>query len=280
MYFGCFNTLTPSVNDLFRDNKVYWVNSDQQISQDLLPSCRENPYFVGSTGAEASIVAVNLAKTAYDLGYRKALQMAGAIGDTVHDIRMDSFKETFESLGGEVIAIARCTDPSEAAAKADDLLAAYGTEADCFYCLNMDFALGAYNAMGNHGLTTDDIMLFSSEPDAWGVEMIKNGQMYSDTYVSQDFTFGVALLINALDGHPILDENGEAPYTDVLRTWVVSADKADFYNEHYVDGFPVTEADFDTLLYRNNPDIDLDYFNDMFSKWGTYEYAAQAWGVA
>ncbi len=278
IYFGCFGTLTPAVNDLFEDAGVYWSNADQQVSVDLLDTVRANPYFVGSVGAEASSVAIKLAELAYELGYRKALQMAGAVGDTVHDMRMDSFEKAFTDLGGEVIAIARCTDPSEAAAKADDLFAAYADEADCFYCLNMDFALGAYNSMSNYGLTTDDIMLFSSEPDAWGIEMIKNGQMYSDTYVSQDFAFASALLINALDGHPILDENGEAPYTDKLGTWIVTEERADFYQEHFVDGFPVTFDDFDTLLYRNNPDVDFAYFEQMLVNYGDYDYTAAAWG--
>ncbi len=268
MYFGAFGTLTHAVSDLFEDAGVYWVNWDQQISTDIIDEIRENPYFVGSVGSQQDKIAYVLAEAAYEAGCRKALQMAGAVGDVAHDARMAGFQERFEELGGETISIARCTDPSEAAAKGDDIVAAYGAEADCFYALNMDFALGAYQAIEKYGFE-DSILVISSELDAWGVEMVKNGKMIGDTYVAHDGAWGSALLINALDGHPILDENGEAPYSNALMTWMITEDRADFYQEHYVEGYPVTDADYQSMLYRYNPDVTWDYMND---KLASFDY--------
>ncbi len=275
MYFGAFGTLTQAVSDLFQQNEVYWVNWDQQIDADMMDEVRENPYFVGSVGSRQSEIAYVLAETAYEMGYRKALQMAGAIGDVAHDARMEGFQKRFEELGGETISIARCTDPSEAAAKGDDIIAAYGSEADCFYALNMDFALGAYQAIEKYGYT-GKIMLFSSEADAWGVEMIKAGNMVADTYVAHDGAWGSALLINALDGHPVLDENGQAPYSNDLMTWIITEDRADFYQAHYVDGFPVTDALYQSMLYRYNPDVTWEYMNDLLGSF-TWDTVYDSW---
>lgn len=275
MYFGAFGTLTQAVSDLFEQNGVYWVNWDQQIDTAIIDEIRENPYFVGSVGSQQDKIAYVLAETAYEMGYRNALQMAGAIGDVAHDARMAGFQERFEELGGKVISIARCTDPSEAAAKGDDLIAAYGAEADCFYALNMDFALGAYQAIEKYGYE-GEIMMFSSEADAWGVEMIKAGNMVCDTYVAHDGAWGSALLINALDGHAILDENGEAPYSNALMTWIITEDRADFYQEHYVDGFPVTDEVYQSMLYRYNPDVTWEYMNDLLAGFD-YDFCYESW---
>lgn len=70
-------------------------------------------------------------------------------------------------------------------------------------------------------------------------------------------SLAAALLINRLDGHAILDENGQAPLFDNMNLVMLTKDNAQGFINLMAEGGLLTEADFDTLLYRNNPNVDL-----------------------
>ena len=270
IYYGGFGTIAPAVSDLLGDAKIYWANMDQQIPDDVLDYVHENPYYCGTTYADSYSIAKDLAQMAIDMGYRKAGMMAGAVGDTLHDIRLKSFQETFEAGGGEIVAVARCSDPSEAAQKGDDIVAAHGKEFDCFYAINMDFIMGVLNAMENYGLTKDDMMCFCSDCDAEGLQLINDGALISQAYLNVvEACAADALVINALDGHKILNDEGGTPEINCAKTWTITPETTKDYETYWLNSYPITLEAFEALLYRNNPDVS---YQDIYDFVDGYNY--------
>jgi len=60
----------------------------------------------------------------------------------------------------------------------------------------------------------------------------------------------------------ILDENGQAPLFDNMNLVMLTKDNAQGFINLMAEGGLLTEADFDTLLYRNNPNVDYQSFYD------------------
>ncbi len=81
--------------------------------------------------------------------------------------------------------------------------------------------------------------------------------------------FGVVipLIINAVDGHPIRDENGNAPLVNAGWWKVASAEQAGFYQsvQGGDNGWVFTAEDIQSLLYAYNPDVTLDDFHALYS---------------
>ena len=70
-----------------------------------------------------------------------------------------------------------------------------------------------------------------------------------------------ALMINYLDGHPIMDENGNPPE---LKSVGFKVDKSnvDDYQALFLDGHPFTAEVLNTLLVRDNKDADYAFIKD------------------
>ncbi len=270
MYTNTWGTILQSCAEIFEKNETLWVNYDQIIGEDMIDYARENPYYVGTIGADAYVAGYIVGEVAASLGYKSAVLIGGAIGDTVVDARLNGFTEAFAAGGGEVLAQARCTDPSEAAAKGDDLIAAYGDQIDCFFGQNADFTLPVISALENYGY---EAYPFTAEPDAMCLEMIKNGEMSANTPTGPIASvLSASMLINAIDGHAIVDENGDAPWLNSIKVWLVTPDNADVYQATTIDGNVIADDDFNNLLYRYNEDITYDEFCDFVEYCGTFEY--------
>ena len=72
--------------------------------------------------------------------------------------------------------------------------------------------------------------------------------------------------VTRIEGHlrmqAVLDENGQAPLFDNMNLVMLTKDNAQGFINLMAEGGLLTEADFDTLLYRNNPNVDYQSFYD------------------
>lgn len=273
MYTNTWGTIMETCSDIFEDTQTPWVNYDQMISQDMVDIARENPYFVGSVGGDAYNQGYVVGLQAAEDGCQRAAVIAGAIGDTVVDKRLQGFSDGLATGGGQVIEEARCSDPSEATQKGDDLIAAYGDQIDCLFGQNSEFILPAMNALENFGYI-DNVSLYTAEPDIECLNMIRDGEM-SAVIPSGQLASPLAsiLLINYLDGHALLDENGQAPWLDTIPMWMVTPENADIYQKYTIDGFEMANEDYLNLLYRNNPDVTYEEFCQFVENFN-YDYMA------
>lgn len=261
-------TMLPSVSELCQDNGVYFAGFSQLIMEENLEYLRQNPYYCGSVGMNAYEAGRSIGQMALDDGKSKAVIVAGAIGNTNHDNLIAGFTEVFEAGGGQVLDVGH--SETEAAQRADDLIAAYGTEIDCAFGMGMDFADSLLTACSNYGLEAGkDVKIYAAELDANGVQYVKGGRMGGLSQQCIDSAFSAALVVNAIDGKLLLDENGEPVWADSMRLFEVNEDNADNYLKYFIEGFPIPNEDFDQLLYRCNPDVSYESFMDFV---GSYSY--------
>lgn len=271
MFFGVVPTLIPIVAEQCEKAKVPFVIFDQ-IPRDetVKANLLKNKYYVGSVGTDNIKIGENMAGYAKD--YKTALIIGGAVGDPVHDARVNGFKQAFEANGGKVLGIARCTDPSEAATKGDDLIAA-NPNAECIYALTGDFATGALTALGNHKAK---MKVFASDIEAETLKNIANGVVEKGDGGSTICTSLAAILLqNFMDGHPILTPDGKAPFFDTIVSFPVEAKDAAEYQKLYLDGHPLTEEMIKNLTYRYNKNVSYDTFKEFIQSYSLAKISEQ-----
>ena len=238
MVFGSVPTLYDSLSKQAGEAGVPFVLFDQiPLDQAVVDKLSENEYYVGSVGTDNYAAGANVAKKMLENGAKTAFTLGGAVGDVVHDARLNGFKDAFTAGGGTVLAEGHCDSPADAATKGDDLVAANG-DADAIYALTGDYAIGALTALGNH---KKEIPVYQSDTTKESIEYIKSGAIaYGDGGSKISTTLSGLLLANYLQGNPIKDENGKAPYFGTIVPFEVTADNADAYIEKFLEGHPMS----------------------------------------
>jgi len=245
-----------------------WAGTPDQRA-DLIAN---NSYFHGSADADTYTEAYMLGKQAIADGNKTSVLIGANIGDATNDTRVAGWTQAFVTEGGgKVLDIARCANPSESQEKGNALLSANRT-ADCMYVLVGDFFPGAYNAMQTLGISPSDMTVYCSLCGTQTSQYIKDG-IIKDATGGHDLAahLSTCMLINALDGHPILDDTGKPPQFEV-EPFLVDASNADQFMSLFftmTDGQHVLTDDFlKSLLWRYNPNVsyaDYKYFCDNLS---------------
>jgi ribose transport system substrate-binding protein len=247
---ACLKAETPFVLDIF-------VGEDA----DRAAVSADNPFYAGAVSADLYLDGYLMGKAAAEDGHKTAVLVGGNIGDNHFEQRISGFTQSFVTEGGgRILDSARCTSPAEGQEKSNALLSA-NRDADCVYAMVGDYAPGAVNAMDILGL---DMALYVSNAGLDAVGYIKEGRA-SAGGGGNDLPAGVAvaLLLNRMDGHPIVDENGNAPELKI-KPFTVNKDNVDDYiSVFYTEGVhPVAEDVLKSLAWRFNPDVDYETFVD------------------
>lgn len=220
-----------------------------------------NSVYVGSVSADMVLDGYLMGKAAIEDGHKTAILIGGNVGHLHMDMRTAGFTKAFvEEGGGVILDSARCSSPAEGQEKANAILSAY-PDADCMYAMVGDYVPGAINAMDALNL---EIPLYVSNSNRDTVEYIRNGRIAAASS-GNDLAAPVAtaLLINYLDGHPMLDENGNPPAL-TTNLFSVNKDNLDAWEEiFFADGnHPLTEERLNSLVWRENPDVTYETFVD------------------
>ncbi len=238
-----------------------------------------NPYYVGCAEADKIADGRNAAVMAIEDGCKTAVIIGGNIGDNQMDQSSQGFTEYFEANGGTVLSEARCTDASECATKAEDMLSAY-KDTDCLYAMVGDYVPGAITAIDKLGLT-GSISIYMSCVDKTSGAYIKDGAIKGGTDgIVLGALLAPSLLQNYLDGHPILDANGKPPH---LQTQGFRVDQSNIdaymaiFNTEGVK--PITDEMLKSLCWRFNPDVTYQTYVDMLTSGLTLEALIKAHGM-
>ncbi|MGN1003384.1 MAG: sugar ABC transporter substrate-binding protein [Oscillospiraceae bacterium] len=220
-----------------------------------------NKYYLGAVSADMYAEGYRLGQSAIADGYKTAVLIGGNIGDANIEVRIEGFTKSFvEEGGGRILDSARCSSPSEGQEKANALLSAY-PDADCLYCVAGDYLPGAVNAMETLGL---DMAIYLSNADSSAIPYIRDGSVAA-AITGNDLVCAVsaALLINYLDGHQILDEEGKPPEMKLVG-FALTKDNVDDYERIFFDdeNFLFTDERLHTLVWRYNKDVTYDTFVD------------------
>ena len=253
-------TFEPCVSDVEAANIPYAFDSNFPDS-DLLDQCENSKLCQGGVSADPVAMGKQMAEYALQDGNKTAIITAAAIGDYSHDNRIKGFTETFEAGGGKVLQVAHSSDPSEGVAKTNDLITAQ-PDADCVYAPGGDYFAAALSVKESRNLT---MKIYGTDIDPSNISAIESGEANAmnggQTIVG---SIAISLIINALDGHPIKGSDGKPVFFNNLKPYVITKDNAKAYKAAYDSGVSfLGDENYNKLLYRNNPDVTVDTYNEV-----------------
>ena len=238
-----------------------------------------NPYYVGAIDSNMVVEGKTVADMAIAAGCTKAVVIGGNIGDNNMDQRSQGFSDEFKAKGGTVLAEARCTDASECATKAEDMLSAH-KDADCLYAMVGDYIAGSLSAIDNLGMT-EQMKIYLSCVDKASAEYIQKGTVAGGSDgINLASLLAPTLLINYLDGHPITDASGKAPRLQTLPI-SVSKDNVDAYMSVFCSdtAHPAADQVLKSLCWRYNPDVSYQTYVDLLNSGLTLNEILKAHGM-
>ena len=114
-----------------------------------------------------------------------------------------------------------------------------------------------------------DMPVYGTDVDPNVIKGIKEGKITAATGAAGTYcgTFASLLLINYLDGHPVLDENGKAPATKGIETIMIDKDNVEDFEENWINNEIFTPEEIQSLLYRYNPDVTWADYEDMIKNY-------------
>jgi ribose transport system substrate-binding protein len=238
-----------------------WPDGNGMVGKETVRSLST---FAGVIGCSNYQSGEEMAKQALADGRTNAIIMANVMGSGVGE-RADGFQATFEAGGGKVLEVSHEGTASNAHIAAMQNLFATYPEADCLYSVGADFTLGALSVVENLGRdvgiygtdVTPDLLSYLVE----GKVSALGGAHWVDSVLCN------ALLINALDGHKILDTDGLPLWFTDFPMPVIPAKYAALYNKFWVEEMPLSYSDISQLLYRNNPDVTAQDFIDFINNY-------------
>ena len=226
-------------------------------------SIADSEYYAGAGYADLVTDGYNAGQEAAEAGYKTAVIIGGNLGDPNNDDRVAGFTDAFESAGGKVLDSARCTSPAEALEKANALLSA-NRDVEVIYCITSDYAPGTITALESLEL---DIPIYASSLSTEVLDYVRSGQIVRTSYGNDlGQGFGVALLVNFLDGHKITDADGNAPDLAMVPFRVDADNVEDVVELFFTEGtHPFSEKMLQELTWRNNADVSYETFTDMMN---------------
>ena len=260
---GSAVTTVPQMAALCKDAGIPIVfNVSVGLEEDLEVLEKENEFYVGAVDADMYLDGQIMAQKAYDDGCRTATMIGGNVGDMDIDKRMNGFTDKFEELGGKVLANARCTDYSECPTKAEDMLSA--NPSDCIYATVGDYMAGSMSAIENLGL---DTKIYVSCTDADSARYIAEGKIAAgNDGIGLACAISPALLLNYLDGHQILDDEGNPPRLQTIPFTITAENAQTYLDIFYGEGsHPFTEEMFKNLCWRYNPEVTYQDYVDLIN---------------
>lgn len=249
-------TLIPDIAKKCADAKIPFIFYDHAPSQDAHAQLLSNPYYIGSFSSNVDVIAPELSNVALKDGNKTAVFIAGAVGDPTQDISIDGFTKGFEDGGGNVLAVTRCTDPTEAPAKAEDMLSA-NRQVDTVLCATGDYTPAVYTASMNLGITPK---IYAIAVDAVTLDYIKEGKVTSGYGgVSLMGAYAYIMIQNYLDGNQFLNADGKAPQL-TGQMFFVTKDNADLYKKCFLDSQPLVSGEVLKLCGKTTEKMNMTAF--------------------
>lgn len=267
LFLGIAETTFPAAVQAIQEKGKLYAFDTNIPEEATLSKCLEDELFCGVVTAAQYDLGADIAKKALSDGCKSAVITAAAVGDYSHDNRIIGFTDVFEAGGGEVIQVAHSADPSEAVQKTNDLLTAV-PDADCIYATGGDYLIACVSVKESRSDINSKV--YGTDIDPSAIEYIRDGivdAMNGGQSVAGSLT--LTLLINALDGHKILNKDGSIPILNNLSVFTITKDNAAAFEAFYKSGKHLIAEDYyKNLLYRYNPDVTIDTYNEFLENYG------------
>ncbi|HIW51025.1 MAG TPA: substrate-binding domain-containing protein [Candidatus Blautia intestinavium] len=264
------DSMLPSVDAMCADAGVYWGTMFRTISDESIrDAIYESEWFAGGCHEDDEACAANIVKSMSEMGVTDLGVINIAKGDTSSDLRDKGLAEGAEEAGVNVLNttydISVTTDMTKTI---ESYIAAYPE-------MNGILVLGTYceaaiptieKALADHdkaGEVKVGRIDFESDLGTYLSEgtfhVSYGGQQQIDPLIS------AVILVNKVIGTPIVEDGPtiiETPYLELT-----DATEAEQFNEYFLGDEAVYTADEikDTMIKFYNPDIDMDYMNELIS---------------
>jgi ABC-type sugar transport system substrate-binding protein len=259
---GAGATTIPQMADEAKKAKIPFAlcifTGTSEVRKELADN---NEYYAGASASDLHADGRIHAEKALADGAKTACIIGGNIGDLNMDNRSKGFTDGFTAGGGTILAEERCTDNSEALAKASSMLSA-NKDVDCVYIMVGDYVEGTLTALDTLGI--EGVKCYLSAVNAGSAKYISSGQIVAGSGgTALAANIAPTLLLNMLDGHPIKDADGKAPFF-AIPTSLVTKDNVDAYVEVFLSegAHPVPADVLKKLCYRYNPDVTYQTYVD------------------
>ncbi len=261
-------TFSPVVEKCIEAGVVFAFDSNFP-DDDVQAKCDEYENFAGGVCSNPYDMGVQMAEIAYEDGCRSTMILAAAVGDYSHDNRIQGYTDKFEELGGKVVFVQHCSDPSEAVTKATDLFTGYADQVDSCYCSGGDYLVGAASVKTANS-SYSEIKLYGTDINPDTFDQIADGTITANNGgQGVSGSLAMVLAVNLADGHKIVDDEGKAAMFNNLQVFVITKDNVEAFRELYSDGTElITDEEYKSLLYRYNPDVTFDDFNEFLENYG------------
>lgn len=254
------DSMYPTVAEICEKNQVPFVLVDKIPSDEsIAEQIKTNPYFAGAVSPANAIYGQQIAEYALEQGWSSCIISSSSVGDPSDTPRLEAFREAFEAAGGTVEAEIHSDTTDKIQPDLEDALMA-NMDVDFVYGTGSDFGIGATAALENLGLASD-IMVLTSGLDAQAVQLLADGQI--ELLTGDDWAAGVfaaVLLQNYIDGNPIKDADGNAPYVEDLMPFELTGEMKDLFQKAFIDNFYYTDEELSQMRVADNADFDYDAF--------------------
>lgn len=246
LFFGLNDNVMVSVAQRCQAKGIPFAFYDHMPSDQVLDIIGNYDCYVG-TAATSDISTGNVAgEYAASIGATKAVIVTGENSDPSHTGRTNGFSEAFEAKGGTVLQVAWGAPAlTDSLPRANDLLTAH-PDADFIYATSGDCGLAAKEALASHPDMNATVYVTDLDPDVLtGLEdgsiAAASGAHWINVY------FATALLVNHLQGHPILNADGSKPRL-VVPVMTLPNNYISLYNKLWIENAPFTPEELQALV--------------------------------
>lgn len=270
LFMPASDSMLPAVDAMCADAGVYWGTMFRTISDDdIREAMYDSEWYAGGCNEDDETCSSNIVKSMADMGVTDLGVINIAKGDTSSDLRDKGAAEGAEEAGVNILNttydISVTTDMTKTI---ESYIAAYPE-------MNGILVLGTYcggaiptieKALADHD-KAGDIKVGRIDFETTLGDYLKEGT-FNVSYGGQqqiDPLVSAVILVNKVIGTPIVEDGPTNIITPYLE--LTTAEEADQFNEYFLNDDAVYTADEikDKMIKFYNPDIDMDYMNDLIS---------------
>jgi len=270
LFMPASDSMLPAVDAMCADAGVYWGTMFRTISDDdIREAMYDSEWYAGGCNEDDETCSSNIVKSMADMGVTDLGVINIAKGDTSSDLRDKGAAEGAEEAGVNILNttydISVTTDMTKTI---ESYIAAYPE-------MNGILVLGTYcggaiptieKALADHD-KAGDIKVGRIDFETTLGDYLKEGT-FNVSYGGQqqiDPLVSAVILVNKVIGTPIVEDEPTNIITPYLE--LTTAEEADQFNEYFLGDDAVYTADEikDKMIKFYNPDIDMDYMNDLIS---------------
>ena len=270
LFMPASDSMLPAVDAMCADAGVYWGTMFRTISDDdIREAMYDSEWYAGGCNEDDETCSSNIVKSMADMGVTDLGVINIAKGDTSSDLRDKGAAEGAEEAGVNILNttydISVTTDMTKTI---ESYIAAYpemnGILVLGTYCggaiPTIEKALADHDKAGHIKVGRIDFETTLGDYLKEGTFNVSyGGQQQIDPLVS------AVILVNKVIGTPIVEDGPTNIITPYLE--LTTAEEADQFNEYFLGDDAVYTADEikDKMIKFYNPDIDMDYMNDLIS---------------